>query len=375
MTSIEETPMRYKVALSLIKGMGAKGTRYFINHIEDLEEALTHPQQLRGVLPRLSENIYQQLCSSALLMEADRILEVCEREQITPYFFLDDGYPDLLYQCPDAPTILYVRGVLQSWEQLRSLSIVGTRNATSYGRGIVTSLISELAQRIPSLLITSGLAYGIDIQAHRSALEHNLPTIAVLAHGLDTIYPAAHRREAQQMLEQGAWVSEYAPGVKARPSSFLARNRIIAGLTEATIVIEAGSRSGSLSTARLALEYNREVFAVPGRIGDTMSLGCHQLIEESRAHLLYGVDELVSELGWGVEVRPVDGRAIASITRQGAPSYSHPILRLLDEQGTMTLDELARALTMTVAAMSDQLFELELEGLIEAQPGGSYRIA
>ena len=362
MTSIEETPMRYKVALSLIKGMGAKGARYFINHIEDLEEALTHPQQLRGVLPRLSENIYQQLCSSALLMEADRILEVCEQEQITPYFFLDDGYPDLLYQCPDAPTILYVREALQSWEQLRSLSIVGTRNATGYGRGIVTSLISELAQRIPSLLIISGLAYG-------------LPTIAVLAHGLDTIYPAAHRREAMQMLEQGAWVSEYAPGVKARPSSFLARNRIIAGLTEATIVIEAGSRSGSLSTARLALEYNREVFAVPGRIGDTMSLGCHQLIEESRAHLLYGIDELVSELGWGVEVRPVDGRATTSITRQGAPSYSHPILRLLDEQGTMTLDELARALTMTVAAMSDQLFELELEGLIEAQPGGSYRIA
>ena len=169
MTSIEETPMRYKVALSLIKGMGAKGTRYFINHIEDLEEALTHPQQLRGVLPRLSENIYQQLCSSALLMEADRILETCQQEQVTPYFFLDDGYPDLLYQCPDAPTILYVRGALQSWEQLRSLSIVGTRNATSYGRGIVTSLISELAQRIPSLLITSGLAYGIDIQAHRSA--------------------------------------------------------------------------------------------------------------------------------------------------------------------------------------------------------------
>ena len=375
MNPTEDTPMRYKVALSLVKGMGAKGTRYFLNHIESLEDALLHPQQLRLQLPRLSESILQQLSSTALLAEADRILEACEREHIVPHFYLDDDYPELLYQCPDAPIILYVRGSLQSWEHLRGLSIVGTRNATSYGRTTVSYLIPELAQRIPSLLITSGLAYGIDIQAHRSALEAGISTIAVLAHGLDMVYPAAHRREAQQMLERGAWVSEYAPGVKAHPSSFLARNRIIAGLTKGTIVIEAGGKSGALSTAHLALDYDREVFAVPGRVEDSMSLGCHQLIEESRAHLLYDIDELITELGWSREESSPRKEPSPALAHRASASYSHPILRLLDEQGTMTLDELARRLTTTVAAMSDQLFELELEGLIEAQPGGAYRIA
>ena len=163
--------------------------------------------------------------------------------------------------------------------------------------------------------------------------------------------------------------------MKAHPSSFLARNRIIAGLTKGTIVIEAGGKSGALSTAHLAQDYDREVFAVPGRVGDAMSLGCHQLIEESRAHLFYDIDELITELGWSREERCPRKEPSPALVRRASASYSHPILRLLDEQGTMTLDELARRLTTTVAAMSDQLFELELEGLIEAQPGGAYRIA
>ena len=374
MVTLDKATLRYQIALSLIKGLGTKGTRLFLQHVHDLEEAFAHPKYIRTALPQLSSRIYHQFLDTTVLGEAERILHLCERDGITPRFILNDElYPSRLSECPDAPIILYSKGAFEAWgEELHGLSVVGTRGATSYGRVVTNLLIKELSEQMPSLVIVSGLAYGIDIQAHRSALECGLPTVAVLAHGLDTIYPAIHRREALAMLEHGAWVSEYAPGVKARPSSFLARNRIIAGLTEATLVVEAGQNSGSLSTARLALEYNREVFAVPGRVSDPMSIGCHQLIEGDRAHLLSSAEGLIIEMGWR-EAQLVSSQAnYVAPPAPKAASYSHPILRALDEGGALTL---ARLLGRTVVAMSDELFELEMEGLIQAQPGGAYRLS
>lgn len=376
MIILDKTMLRYQIALSLVKGLGTKGTRLFLQHIHNLEEAFTHPECIRTALPQLSNRIYHQFLDTAVLGEADRILCLCESEEITPHFILDEGhYPSRLSECPDAPIILYSKGMFEAWDERHGLSVVGTRGATSYGKSVTSALIGSLSEQVSGLVIVSGLAYGIDIQAHRSALELGLPTVAVLAHGLDTIYPVVHRREAIAMLEHGAWVSEYAPGVRARPSNFLARNRIIAGLTEATLVIEAGQHSGSLSTARLALEYNREVFAVPGRVNDSMSVGCHQLIEGDRAHLLSSAEGLIAEMGWGGERQVSFQPNFTAPSAPKAVSYSHPVLRALDEGGALTLDELARLLGRTIAAMSDELFELEMEGLIQAQPGGAYRLS
>ena len=184
MITLDKTMLRYQIALSLVKGLGTKGTRLFLQHIHNLEEAFTHPECIRTALPQLSNRIYHQFLDTAVLGEADRILCLCESEEITPHFILDEEhYPSRLSECPDAPIILYSKGTFEAWDERHGLSVVGTRGATSYGKSVTSALIGSLSEQVSGLVIVSGLAYGIDIQAHRSALELGLPTVAVLAHG------------------------------------------------------------------------------------------------------------------------------------------------------------------------------------------------
>lgn len=376
------TELTYSIALSLAKYIGPRSAIELLEAVGSATALFTNTELRTRVLPRLPQRIAQQLTSPALVEEALCIEHQCAQEGITPLFFLSDAYPAALREIAVPPMVLYVRGEYDHWMHREHISIVGTRRTSGYGQTLTRQIVKELASIHPPLTIVSGLAYGVDIRAHEAALAEGLPTVAVLAHGLDTLYPSAHRRMAEDILrDSGAWVSEYPPGVKPYRQAFVARNRIIAGLSAATIVVEAGERSGSLSTASYALESGREVFACPGRLTDPLSIGCHKLIEEQRAHLYLGATSLGRELGWDASADSsgacTSGATLSEKQLPAAPTReypSHPLLQLLAEQGTLSVDELARLAGKDLMTVRSELFDLELDGWVQARVGGCYAL-
>ena len=376
------TELTYSIALSLVKYIGPRSAIELLEAVGSAAALFTDAELRTRVLPRLPQRIALQLASSSLVEEALRIEQQCSQEGIRPLFLLSEEYPASLREIAVPPMVLYVRGAYDLWCDREHISLVGTRRASEYGQKITRQIVKELASIHPPLTIVSGLAYGVDIRAHEAALDEGLPTVAVLAHGLDTLYPSAHRRIAEEILRDGgAWVSEYPPGVKPYRQAFVARNRIIAGLSAATIVIEAGERSGSLSTASYAFESGREVFACPGRLTDPLSVGCHQLIEEQRAHLYLGATSLGKELGWDTSLdgsassssnaTPSEKQPPTSPTREYPP---HPLLSLLAEQGMLSVDELAHLSGKDLMTVRSELFDLELDGWVQARAGGCYAL-
>lgn len=371
--------LRYALALALMSGMGPQHVRTLGACFEDISQPFREPQLLDQHFPRMQRRVRVLFESSQLLCEADRLLECCQQLALTPLFLLDPNYPQALAECPDAPLILYTRGASEVLQQAPLISIVGTRQASSYGLQMTGRIVTELSELLPESPIVSGLAYGIDIEAHRRALQLGTPCVAVLAHGLDRLYPSVHRPEAERILSSGGvLVSEYPPGTPTQRKQFVARNRIIAGLSVATILPEAGLSSGSLSTARLALSYGREVFAFPGRITDEQSAGCLELLKRGEAQLLSTASDLLDALSWlgtstpSTRTQPEQAKPVAPAPR---PSYNDPLLQLLADQGALSLDELARALGRPMSQLSEELLDLELEGRIVALPGDSYRLA
>ncbi|WP_455107164.1 DNA-processing protein DprA [Porphyromonas sp.] len=376
------TELTYSIALSLVKYIGPRSAIELLEAVGSAAALFTDAELRTRVLPRLPQRIALQLASSSLVEEALRIELQCAQEGIRPLFLLSEEYPASLREIAVPPMVLYVRGEYDHWMHREHISIVGTRRTSGYGQTLTRQIVKELASIHPPLTIVSGLAYGVDIRAHEAALDEGLPTVAVLAHGLDTLYPSAHRRIAEEVLRDGgAWVSEYPPGVKPYRQAFVARNRIIAGMSTATIVVEAGERSGSLSTANYALESGREVFACPGRLTDPLSVGCHQLIEGQRAHLYLGASSLGKELGWDTSL---DGSASSSSnatpsekqpTTSPAREYPpHPLLSLLAEQGMLSVDELARLSGEDLMTVRSELFDLELDGWVQTRAGGCYAL-
>ena len=376
------TELTYSIALSLVKYIGPRSAIELLEAVGSAAALFTDAELRTRVLPRLPQRIALQLASSSLVEEALRIEQQCAQEGIRPLFLLSEEYPASLREIAVPPMVLYVRGAYDLWCDREHISLVGTRRASEYGQKLTRQIVKDLSKVHPPLTIVSGLAYGVDIRAHEAALDEGLPTVAVLAHGLDTLYPSAHRRIAEEILRDGgAWVSEYPPGVKPYRQAFVARNRIIAGLSAATIVVEAGERSGSLSTASYAFESGREVFACPGRLTDPLSVGCHQLIEGQRAHLYLGATSFGKELGWDTSL---DGNASASSnatlsekqpptspTREYPP---HPLLSLLAEQGMLSVDELAHLSGKDLMTVRSELFDLELDGWVQARAGGCYAL-
>lgn len=381
-SSLTPTERTYTIALSLTKYVGPRSAIELIEALGSATALFTDAELRARILPRLPQRIAQQLASPTLVEEALRIEERSQKEGIRPIFFLSEDYPAPLREIAVPPMVLYVRGEYVAWAERKHVSVVGTRSISDYGRVLTQQVVRELSATCPASTIVSGLAYGVDIQAHEAALNLSLPTVAVLAHGLDTLYPSAHWRVAEQILRDGgAWVSEYPPGVKPYRQAFVARNRIIAGLSAATIVIEAGEHSGSLSTASYALESGREVFACPGRLTDPESIGCHKLIEEQRAHLYLGASSLMKDLGWatldeGEEAHPF---SIPLEEKPVPPSFAreyppHPLLAILIEQGMLSVDELSRLSGMDLLTVRSELFDLELDGWVQARAGGCYSL-
>ncbi|MBD5216223.1 MAG: DNA-protecting protein DprA [Bacteroidales bacterium] len=321
---------------------------------------------LTGLKPDYFDDARRAAALESARHEADFILS----NSIRPIFYTDPDFPARLKDCEDAPAMLYVVG-RPDFAIKHCVAVVGTRHATAYGADFTRRLVEDLAAKMEGVLIISGLAYGIDIAAHRAAMTADVPTAAVLAHGLNTIYPADHRDEAARIVRSGGFlVSEYRSDSKMHRGNFLARNRIVAGLADATVVVESDARGGAMSTARIAGAYNREVFAVPGRVSDPYSRGTNDLIARQQAIILRDADDLIASLGW--ETRPVEG------TQQTLDfpltDEQTKIVEFIRTNPAATVNDMCVALAMPYSALSSTLFQMEMEDLIISLPGSRYAL-
>ena len=323
--------------------------------------------------PAIRPSLARLLRSEDSLRKAEEELRTLNEraaagEPITPLFYGEKGYPDYLLNCADAPLVLYVKGTLPTDGPM--IAIVGTRRCTTYAADVVERMVKRWAELRPDLVIVSGLAYGVDALAHRAALKHGLRSVGVVAHGHYTLYPSRHRDLAAEMIHNGGGVvTEYGYHTRAFPQHFVLRNRIVAGMTRATVVVESARRGGALITAGLALDYGRSVFAVPGRIFDSTSEGCNWLLASERAACLTDPDFLLDELSLLPNRSPAQRLPFSSETEEGEED---PILRELREAGPLTLNDLTLRLGEQAGALSGQLFELELSGKVRSLPGARY---
>lgn len=318
-----------------------------------------------GVLRRLGNSFHDEE------QRAREEAEWCHRNAVEVVTIADDRYPHRLRQCGDAPMALFVRGNADL-NARRILSIVGTRKVTAYGMDAVDAIVRGLQRQCPDIMIVSGLAYGVDINAHRAALKNGLPTVGVVAHGQDTLYPSHHRNEANQMcLNGGAVVTEFPHGTRPLAPYFLQRNRIIAGMADATLVVESAQRGGGLATARLAQEYDREVFAVPGSINAEMSAGTNALIRDNRAALVTSADDILHAMMWQPATRKAE-----AIQRNLFPELT-PEEQLIVEtlaKEDLHANILSNTLHIPIGQLTATVFALEMKGIIKQLPGNIFHL-
>lgn len=356
------------LALKLTPGIGDVLAKQLISYCGSATAVYSERKGALSKIPNIGMKTIQALLVSDYLKTAEEILTRCHKigVSVIPYYHKD--YPQHLKVVNDSPLLIYYRGK-NNFNNRKIISIVGTRKATEYGRQTTEKIIEDLAPY--QTVVVSGLAYGIDISAHRSALKSGLPTLAVLAGGLDNIYPSPHKKTANEMLESGGWISEYPPGTKPETHNFPARNRIIAGMSEAVIVIEAANKGGALITANIAYSYNREVFAVPGTLEHEFSAGCNALIRAQRANIYTGVNDLKYLLGWEDEAG-LPLKKQPDISQLSTPEQK--IMRVLyQSQSGLQLDELSWQTQISVNETVSYLLNLEFEGFLKSLPGKKYK--
>jgi len=356
----------FRIALSIVKKVGSVRARQLIHHFGSAERVLKASSkdllQVKGVSKVIADSIKDKDVLEKAKMELDFIKE----NKIKLLYFMDDEYPNRLKVYDDAPICLFYRGNAPL-NGRKHVSIVGTRKPTEKGKWIAEKIVEELSNQDVSII--SGLAYGVDITAHKASIAAGLPTIGVVAHGLDTIYPSAHKQVAREMTKNGGVLTEFVRSTKPDRDRFPARNRIIAMLADALIVVESKESGGSMITANFANDYNKDVFAIPGRIDDSFSKGCNKLIKEHKAQLLESAEELVSLMRWEPKTEKEVQRAMFfDLTRDEQ--------KIIDaiKAGLDTIDVLAGALALSQSELASLLLELEFKGLLRSLPGKKYLV-
>ncbi len=358
--------IQLKIALSIIPKVGPRLVRRLVSYSGGYAEVFNKKKSQFEKIPGIGGGKASFIDYDKLMKEAEKELALLKKYAIKTFFYLDNDYPIRLRECEDGPIILYYQGDVD-FNATKILSIVGTRKATEYGKLCTDEIVSYLASGYPELVIVSGLAHGIDITAHKAALKNNLKTIAVLGHGLQFTYPSLHARYLKIISEQGAILTEFSYETKPDPGNFVSRNRIIAGLADATVVIESGEKGGALITADIANSYNRDVFAVPGRGTDNYSKGCNNLIKSNKAILAENGIDIESSIGWRQDNNRLE--AIQRTIFQKLSPDEENILCIITEQKEMYLDEISIALNMPVSKVSACLLNLEFSGLVRGLPG------
>jgi len=308
------------------------------------------------------------------MTRAERECDWIETHGIRVWTLADEDYPYRLRQCPDRPLLLYGRGMMRPSEG-HIVSIVGTRQASERGRELTTALVRGLRERLHHVTIVSGGAYGIDIEAHRAALKYGVPTIIVPAHGLDRIYPNQHRPEAAACLQNGGLLTEFPSGTEPLAPYFIQRNRIVAGLADAVVVVESRERGGSLVTAQMALDYNRDLFAFPGRPTDSSSRGCNNLIRTNKAQLIQDADELIAAMSWRPRTAKKEAVQTELIGLRDDLTKAQQVLlnKLQETEEGMHINLLVMETERPYSDVSSDLVMLEIQGMVRSLPGGIYR--
>ncbi len=362
--------LKYKIALGQIPGLGPVNAKNLISYCGGIKEVFEADKQKLLKTPGIGNATASSILENKhLLKDVENEIKFITKNGINTRFYLDEDYPFLLKQCSDAPLMFFEKGTV-SYKNRKIISIVGTRNATQRGKEICDRLIKELADSGHNPIIISGLAYGIDICAHKSALKYGLDTVSVLAHGFDRIYPAKHKNIAAEIVKQGALITEFTKGAKFERQNFLQRNRIIAGLSHATVVIESAAKGGSLVTADIANSYNREVFAIPGRLEDTYSEGTNWLIKIHKAFLLQSAKDIEYILNWEQNINPKQQVLFVELSED-----EKKIAQILQKNGKTVIDTICKESGFNSAKASALLLEMEFNDAVRCLPGKVYELA
>jgi DNA processing protein len=364
------------IALTKLKGLSLLNARTLMEAMGSASEVLANRKDIVRLIPDASQRLVEAFADvDTALQEAEQEMEFIEKKHLKVFTLNDDDYPGRLRECEDAPLVLYYCGSANLNSQ-RIISIVGTRKCSEYGREVCSNFIADLKRYYPDMLIVSGLAYGIDVCAHRAALDNGMPTIGVLAHGLDVIYPSMHRQIAAEMVhQQGGLLTEYTTRTTPEKVNFVRRNRIVAGMCDACIVVESSDRGGSLITAELAMEYNRDVFAFPGRVYDECSIGCNNLIRRQRATLITRAVDLLDAMGWeNPLVKASKPQAVQQDLFPDLTDEECALVNALKGVDEKHINQIAIDANIPYSRASMILFDLEMKGVVKALGGARYRI-
>ena len=366
----------YAIAFTRLTGFNFQTAQLLYREMGSAKAIYDHRSDIADILPDCSPRVVESLRNwdDAMKRAAAEMTFIGQHkiQALTPN---DPAYPRRLAECPDAPIVIYYRGTADLNQQ-RVINMVGTRRCTTYGQDLVRRFITQLKTLCPQVLIASGLAYGIDICAHRQALASGYDTVGVLAHGLDTSYPAPHRQTATEMVCHGGLLTEYVTQTEPMANNFRQRNRIVAGMSDATIVVESASKGGALITARIAQEYGRDVFAFPGPVGAPYSEGCNNLIRDNRAALISSADDFVAAMGWQVDAQREKAKT-NGIERHLSPDLSpdeQAVVNLLANTNDLQLNIISVNLNKPIGAITALLFNLEMKGVVKPLAGGTYHL-
>ena len=367
----------YMMALAQVPSVSQTNLHLLIDELGTATAIYENRKSLKELLPAASQKTLDALASiDTHLKRAEEELQFCKEGKIQCLGINDNNYPQRLKDCNDAPILLYYRGSANLNTQ-HIVSMVGTRQITAYGKDLCRTFVRDLKRLCPDTLVVSGLAYGVDIHCHKAALEEGLDTVGVLAHGMDQIYPRMHRDTAKQMLTQGGLLTEYLSRTPIDKRNFVQRNRIVAGLADAIIVVESATKGGSLITADIALSYNRQVWAYPGRITDTYSAGCNKLITSNKASLLLDAEDFCLSMGWTNDIRRRQ-KLSDGIQQELFSDFSaeeRRIVEALAKADSKQINVLSVETNIPIGQLSSLLFSLEMKGVVQMLVGGKYKIA
>ncbi len=368
MNSLDE--LIYKIAFATYRNVNySSATRLEAKHVTP-EAFFTFPSSTLASITGLKPAFFADDRRREALESARREADFIAANHIRAIYYTDEEYPARLAECNDAPAMLFVLGN-SKLDFRHVVAVVGTRHCTAYGLDFTRTLVEDLAKSLDDVLIVSGLAYGIDIAAHKAAISSGVTTGAVFAHGLNTIYPADHRDAARRIMAEGGFLAtEYRTCEAIHRGNFLARNRIVAGMADATVVVESDERGGAMSTASIASAYNREVFAVPGRVYDPASRGCNALIARRQASIIRGADDLIDIMGWTPKAQSGEQQEFSF----ELDSTQQSVVDFIRNNPTATVNDMCVALALPYSQMGSILFEMEMADVIVSLPGGRYGV-
>ena len=366
----------YAMALTRMAGFSSTTAQQLCQALGGAKAVYDHRNDLADVVPHCTPRLEAALKDwSSALAHAEQEMTFAQKYHIQLLCYGQPDYPARLLECADAPLVLYYRGTADLNRQ-RVVNIVGTRHCTPYGQDLIRHFLNDMVSCSPHLLVVSGLAYGVDIWAHRQALQNGFETVGVLAHGLDDLYPPRHRDTAQQMVKQGGLITEYMSQTRVDKMNFVRRNRIVAGMCDATILVESAAKGGGLITARIAQDYGRSVFAFPGAVGAMYSEGCNALIRDNVAGLITSADDFVKVMGWQTDAQLAQART-EGIERDLFPELSpqeQTVASVLAKKGDMQLNMLAVSTNIAIGQLTALLFQLEMKGVVRPMAGGTYHL-